>query len=94
MKSNFIILFNDFCVEFFVSIFYRKPNPLNNLKIKIKEDIIQKPSPSGLLSFGSWPEGLFCVWTDSKHKLSKRKKAPPANCPRAEGQRGSEIRNN
>ena len=51
------------------------------------------PSPSGLLPSGSWLEGLFCVWAIYALRLSKRKKAPPANCPKTEGQRGSEMKN-
>ena len=56
------------------------------------DDNFSFPSPSGLLSSGSWPEGLFCVWKASGHKFPKRKKAPPANCRRAEGQRDSELK--
>ena len=41
--------------------------------------------------FGQLAGGLFCVWRIYALRLSKRKKAPPANCPRAEGQRGSEM---
>jgi len=65
----------------------------NRPKTAIIDDLFLLPSPSGLLPSGSRPEGLFCVWTASGHKLPKRKKAPPANCPRAEGQRGSEVKN-
>jgi len=66
----------------------------NRLKIEIIDDFFALSSPSGLLPSGSLPEGLFCVRTASRHKFAKRKKAPPANCRRAEDQRGSELKNN
>ena len=53
-----------------------------------------KIRPSGLLPSGSWLEGLFCVWAIYALRLSKRKKAPPANYPKVEGQRGSEVKIN
>jgi hypothetical protein len=49
--------------------------------------------PSGLLPLGSWLGGFFCVWTIHALRLSKRKKAPPANCPKAEGRRGERMKN-
>jgi len=54
-------------------------------------EMMLKIRPSGLLPSGSWLEGLFCVWAIYALRLFKRKKAPPANYPKVEGQRGSEV---
>jgi hypothetical protein len=63
-------------------------------KIGINDEKFFILSPLRPSAFGQLAGGAFLRLDSLRAKLSKRKKAPPANCLRAEGRRGEGMKIN